>query len=374
MSSSITRRDTMALRRVHEPEEDEVGEPQLPLRREAAQEAVPVERLGAGPEHVRDVRAVVALALHDERLLPEQLFDGRDLHRHSEHVGFRGEVEPIVVDAAEAVARCEDQVHRVVALFGLREPVRKGDLGMVSALAERAQSGVQIGPLDEEIEVLRLPDDAGVVEQRVRSPDEKGDASVAEHVKRAAIECVRVAPWIVEGRLVGHTRRKCNSGARCFASVARNVLQDGSLVSELYQQTAMPENVLRVAALSDIHYNRTSQGSFAALFSEIAEAADVLVLAGDLTDYGLAEEARILAKDLAAVKVPVVGVLGNHDFEADEEGEISRILGDVGVHILDGDSWEDRGVGFAGDARLLRRLRPSRRARTRGVKRSSKSS
>src|SRR5690348_6946732 len=107
-------------------------------------------------------------------------------------------------------------------------------------------------------------------------------------------------------------------------------------------------DVVRIAALSDIHYSKSPQGSFQPLFSQIAEAADVLILAGDLTDYGLAEEARILAKDLAPVKIPVVGVLGNHDFEANEEKEIARILTDVGVHMLDGDTWEFRGVGFAG--------------------------
>jgi Icc-related predicted phosphoesterase len=106
--------------------------------------------------------------------------------------------------------------------------------------------------------------------------------------------------------------------------------------------------VVRVAALSDIHYSKTSAGSMAPLFSEVAEAADVLLLGGDLTDYGAAEEARILAKDLAQVKIPVVAVLGNHDFESDEQDEIARILGDVGVHMLDGDTWEFRGVGFAG--------------------------
>ena len=72
------------------------------------------------------------------------------------------------------------------------------------------------------------------------------------------------------------------------------------------------------------------------------------LLCGDLTDYGLAEEARILAKDLAPVKIPVVAVLGNHDFEAGEEREIAKILTDVGVHMLDGDTWEFHGVGFAG--------------------------
>jgi Icc-related predicted phosphoesterase len=108
------------------------------------------------------------------------------------------------------------------------------------------------------------------------------------------------------------------------------------------------ENVVRLAALSDIHYTKSSQGSLQPLFEQIAETADVLILAGDLTDYGLAEEARILAKDLAQVKIPVVGVLGNHDFEGGEERELAQILTDVGVHMLDGDTWEYRGVGFAG--------------------------
>jgi len=109
----------------------------------------------------------------------------------------------------------------------------------------------------------------------------------------------------------------------------------------------MPDTV-RLAALSDIHYSKSSQGSMAPLFSQIAEVADVMLIGGDLTDYGLAEEARILAKDLAPVKIPVVAVLGNHDFESSEEKDISRILTDVGVHMLDGDTWEHHDVGFAG--------------------------
>jgi Icc-related predicted phosphoesterase len=107
-------------------------------------------------------------------------------------------------------------------------------------------------------------------------------------------------------------------------------------------------DLVRLAALSDLHYTKTSQGSAQTLFAQIADNADVLVLCGDLTDYGLAEEARILAKDLAFVKIPVVSVLGNHDFEAGEEREIARILSDVGVKMLDGDTWEFRNVGFAG--------------------------
>src|SRR3954469_9412433 len=107
--------------------------------------------------------------------------------------------------------------------------------------------------------------------------------------------------------------------------------------------------VVRVAAVSDIHYSKTSQGSLLPLFTEITQNADVLVLAGDLTDYGLAEEARVLAKDLtSSLKIPAVGVLGNHDYEAGEEKEIMKILQDAGVRMLDGDTYEVHGVGFAG--------------------------
>jgi Icc-related predicted phosphoesterase len=108
-------------------------------------------------------------------------------------------------------------------------------------------------------------------------------------------------------------------------------------------------DVVRIAAMSDMHYSRSSSGSLQPVFQQIAESADLLVLCGDLTDYGLAEEARLLAKDLTAgLKIPAVGVLGNHDFESGEEAEITRILADAGVRMLDGDSYEFHGVGFAG--------------------------
>jgi Icc-related predicted phosphoesterase len=107
--------------------------------------------------------------------------------------------------------------------------------------------------------------------------------------------------------------------------------------------------VVRVAAISDIHYSKMSHGTLQPLFAEITESADVLVLAGDLTDYGLAEEAKVLAKDLTStLKIPAVGVLGNHDYEAGEEKEIAKILHDAGVRMLDGDTYEVHGVGFAG--------------------------
>jgi Icc-related predicted phosphoesterase len=83
--------------------------------------------------------------------------------------------------------------------------------------------------------------------------------------------------------------------------------------------------------------------------SQIAQAADVLLLLGDLTDYGHVEEASLLAKELvAAVKIPMVGVLGNHDYESGHEVEVRGILEQAGIKILDGESCEIHGIGFAG--------------------------
>jgi Icc-related predicted phosphoesterase len=83
--------------------------------------------------------------------------------------------------------------------------------------------------------------------------------------------------------------------------------------------------------------------------SHVDSFADVLVLCGDLTDYGLPEEAHVLVEELgAALKLPIVAVLGNHDFESGREDEVRRILVDAGIILLDGDAVEIKGIGFAG--------------------------
>ena len=112
----------------------------------------------------------------------------------------------------------------------------------------------------------------------------------------------------------------------------------------------VPKDLVRIAAIGDLHYSRTAvQGTLQPLFSQITEAADILVLAGDLTDYGHAEEARALAREVTAtLKIPAVAVLGNHDHESGEQEEIRSILKDAGVVTLDGDTTEVHGIGFAG--------------------------
>lgn len=106
---------------------------------------------------------------------------------------------------------------------------------------------------------------------------------------------------------------------------------------------------VRVAVVGDIHCTKTSQGMLAPLFAQISQGADMLAMCGDLTDYGLPEEAHILAKELTgALKIPAVAVLGNHDYESGKANEVRDILCDSGVTMLDGDACEHRGVGFAG--------------------------
>lgn len=110
----------------------------------------------------------------------------------------------------------------------------------------------------------------------------------------------------------------------------------------------MTDRPVRIAAVSDLHVTRASQGQLAPLLQQAAQAADVLVLCGDLTDYGLPEEAQVLARELAGVRVPIVGVLGNHDVESDRGPEVVDVLTTAGVKLLDGEAVELHGVGFAG--------------------------
>jgi Icc-related predicted phosphoesterase len=106
---------------------------------------------------------------------------------------------------------------------------------------------------------------------------------------------------------------------------------------------------MRLAAVGDLHVKKTSQGQLQPLLAPANEHADVLLLCGDLTDYGLKEEAVILAQELnAAVRIPIVAVLGNHDYESGNQDEVGRILTAAGVKVLDGEAFEVQGVGIAG--------------------------
>ena len=113
----------------------------------------------------------------------------------------------------------------------------------------------------------------------------------------------------------------------------------------------MAERLLRIAATADLHYGKHSRGTLHDAFAEISRSADILLLCGDLTDYGLPEEAEELVADIrTAVRIPILAVLGNHDFESSQPETISKVLDDAGVNVLNGEAIEIGGVGFAGIA------------------------
>lgn len=111
---------------------------------------------------------------------------------------------------------------------------------------------------------------------------------------------------------------------------------------------ANAKEVVRLAAVGDIHCTKTSEGTLQPLFSKATESADVLLLCGDLTDYGLPEEAHVLVKELSAARIPTLAVFGNHDYESGKQDEVQHILTDAGVTVLDGNACEVQGIGFAG--------------------------
>ncbi len=113
--------------------------------------------------------------------------------------------------------------------------------------------------------------------------------------------------------------------------------------------TLVAAETVRLAAVADLHCTVASKDKFRPLFAQMAADADVILLGGDLPDYGLPDEARVLAQELQDLRGrSIIAVLGNHDFHSAKEGEVRSILADAGVRILDGDSMELRNIGFAG--------------------------
>jgi Icc-related predicted phosphoesterase len=105
---------------------------------------------------------------------------------------------------------------------------------------------------------------------------------------------------------------------------------------------------ITVAAIGDLHVTETSVHPYSQLFAEISQKADVLVLCGDLTNFGKIKEAEILAEDIRRASIPVLGVLGNHDHESGEPEKVAHILCEAGMVLLDEQAVVIKDVGFAG--------------------------
>lgn len=105
---------------------------------------------------------------------------------------------------------------------------------------------------------------------------------------------------------------------------------------------------IKIAAIGDLHAHDASAGFYHQLFIDVSDKADVLVLCGDLTDRGLISEAKVLATELASCKIPVVGVLGNHDYDSGQAEDVKDILRASHLAFLEDENVEVNGVGFAG--------------------------
>ena len=114
------------------------------------------------------------------------------------------------------------------------------------------------------------------------------------------------------------------------------------------ESTAGKKGTVKIAAVADIHIRENDKGKWADYFNDISRNADVLIIGGDLTDTGDEGEAQVLLDELRACSIPVVGVLGNHDYEKGRHKLIRKILQNDQVHILDGEGVVIKGIGFAG--------------------------
>ncbi|PSL53818.1 Icc-related predicted phosphoesterase [Saccharothrix carnea] len=96
--------------------------------------------------------------------------------------------------------------------------------------------------------------------------------------------------------------------------------------------------MIRIAAVGDVHLGEDARGRLRPALEQLGEQADVLLLAGDLTRHGTVSEARVVADEFGGLPVPVVAVLGNHDHHDDKPDEVTAVLRDAGLTVLEGES------------------------------------
>lgn len=104
---------------------------------------------------------------------------------------------------------------------------------------------------------------------------------------------------------------------------------------------------IRIAAVGDVHFSESDTGRYQEQFQGIANHADIFIICGDLTQNGRAKEAKVLAEELRYCHIPVVGVLGNHDYDKEEEDDIRDVLRPV-MTLLDEEPIVINEVGFTG--------------------------
>jgi uncharacterized protein len=110
---------------------------------------------------------------------------------------------------------------------------------------------------------------------------------------------------------------------------------------------------MRIAASADLHFAPSSHAAVMDQFGKVRDEADVLVLAGDLTNYGQPAEMEPLLNAFVRLRVPIIAVLGNHDYESGKEHDLMQMMTSAGIKVLDGTGYERDSVGFAGTKGFL---------------------
>src|SRR5436309_5276847 len=127
----------------------------------------------------------------------------------------------------------------------------------------------------------------------------------------------------------------------------------GRGLRKLPQERARHRIVMRIAATADLHYSAQTLGILKEQLGRVRDEADVLVVAGDLTNFGRPEEMEPLLNVLVRLRIPTIAVLGNHDYESGREDDLIRMMTQEGIKVLDGTAYERDGVGFAGTKGFL---------------------
>ena len=127
------------------------------------------------------------------------------------------------------------------------------------------------------------------------------------------------------------------------------MITDSSIPTETILSTPANHGKLRIGAVGDLHWPRIGEEELRGLFTQLGEQSDVVLLCGDITDYGKPEEELQYVAHLSILKgIPILAVLGNHDYECGQADRVTDILERHSVRVLDGTAMEVRGVGFAG--------------------------
>lgn len=110
---------------------------------------------------------------------------------------------------------------------------------------------------------------------------------------------------------------------------------------------------MRIAAVADLHFSPQMYDRIREPMSRVRDEADLLVIAGDITNYGKVDELGSVLNALVRLRIPIVAVLGNHDYESGQAEELMKMMSGEGIKVLDGSGYERDGIGFAGTKGFL---------------------